>query len=119
MGLSRAEITALNENQPIEWVTITHPFHPLRGRRLEVYSSSRKREVFFLKDLFRQGKIVIPRDWTDKADPDPYQSLSLTSHPPPLSLPHLLQLIDFLGILKQAKSQKNKGLIYDKEYENI
>lgn len=51
------------------------------------------------------GKTIdIPREWTDKADPDP--SSSFSSSPPSLSFTHLLQLADFIDVLKQAKSQK-------------
>ena len=27
---------ALDRNEPLGWATITHPFHPLRGQRVEV-----------------------------------------------------------------------------------
>ena len=89
------------------WVTITHPFHPLRGRRLEVFSFSRKRDVFLLRDPSRQSKILLLRDWTDMADPGLYQSLPRSA--PTLSVPHLLQLVDFLNVLNKAKSQKTKA----------
>ena len=108
MGL-RAEITALNKNlykdQSLGWVTITHPFHPLQGRCLEVFC--RKQEVFLLKDPSRQCKIAVPREWTDKSDPDPYQSLTYSC--PTLSIPHLLQLVEFLGALNQTQPKKEKA----------
>lgn len=90
------------------WATITHPFHPLRGMRLEIiYCSSYKGEIFVLKDTSRHRTIAVPSDWTDRANPDPYHSLLDSS--PILSLPHLLQLMDFLDVLNQAQYKKLKA----------
>ena len=105
-ALPYTQVTALSENQSLGWVTITHPFHPLRGKRLEVFSFSRKRDVFLLRDPSRQSKILLLRDWTDRADPGLYQSLSCST--PTLSVPHLLQLVDFLDVLNKAKSKSQK-----------
>lgn len=88
-------------------MTITHPFHPLRGERLKVLSSKtfNNRDILSLQSI--SGKVVpIPRDWTDKADPDLYQFLDPL---PILSFSHLIQLSGLIGALQQAKSKKLKG----------
>lgn len=114
-SLPQAELTALNKNQSenrsLGWVTITHPFHPLQGKRLEVSYFYRKQEAFLLKDPSYKNTII-PRDWTDRADPDPCQSLTQSCST--LSIPNLLHLVDFLGILKKAKPQKYEGLTHGK-----
>jgi hypothetical protein len=46
----------------------------------------------------------VPREWTDRADPDPLHFFSVT--PPILSFAHLIQLSDFVRVLKQGKSKK-------------
>jgi hypothetical protein len=43
------------------------------------------------------GIIAVPRDWTDKGDPDPYALLSRPS--PVLSFIHLEQLVDLVNAL--------------------
>ena len=86
------------------WVTITHPFHPLRGMRFEALPCDwNKQDSFVLKGV-ATGRVIIPRDWTDRADPDPYQFLAPS--PPALSLSHLLQLADFVDVIDQVKSKK-------------
>jgi hypothetical protein len=91
------------------YVTITHPFHPLRGERLKVLSSKsfNSRDILSLQNL--SGRIVsIPREWTDKADPHPYHSL--TSPLPILSFTHLQQLAELIPILQHARSVRSKKL---------
>jgi len=48
------------------------------------------------------GVVVVPRDWTDKADPDPYQDI--TNFAPILSYFHLHQLAELVDTLSQTKS---------------
>ena len=91
------------------YATITHPFHPLRGDRLKVLSSKtfNSRDILSLQNL--SGRIVaIPREWTDKADPHPYHSL--TSPLPILSFTHLQQLAELIPILQHARSVRSKKL---------
>ena len=52
----------------------------------------------------RTGIIAIPRDWTDKADPNPY--LSFSNSPPILSFTHLQQLADLVNTLNQTHVNK-------------
>ena len=48
--------------------------------------------------------ITIPREWTDKADPNPYDSL--LGSLPLLSFIHLQQLADLISTLDQSHSQE-------------
>jgi len=56
-------------------------FHPLRGRRFEVLKKRRIAGVdtLILSELER-GNLSIPREWTDWADPTPYDALTLPPH---------------------------------------
>ena len=55
------------------WVTVTHPFHPLSGKRFRVLKTRRVggREVLSLFDE-GHGTRALPREWTDYAPPAPY-----------------------------------------------
>ena len=55
-----------------------------------------------------QGILRIPCEWTDKADPEPYQRAGL--QPSILFFPHLQELSDFIAV-KLRESHKNEGLI--------
>jgi hypothetical protein len=55
------------------WATVTHPFHPLSGKRFLILKTRRAggREIL---SLFAEGHgtIALPREWTDQAPPSPY-----------------------------------------------
>lgn len=51
-----------------------------------------------------QGTFGIPREWTDKAELNPLQSLA--AQPPILSFTHLQQLADLISTLHQVNSTK-------------
>jgi len=57
------------------WATVTHPFHPLLGKRFLVLKVRRVggREVLSLFDE-HNGAVALPREWTDQASPSPYSS---------------------------------------------
>jgi hypothetical protein len=63
---------------PLGWAEISHPFHPLRGRRFEVLKERRVagNDTLILRELER-GTFSVPREWTDWADVSPYNSLAL------------------------------------------
>ena len=63
------------------WAELVHPFHPLRGRRFEVLKKRRIAGVdtLILRELER-GTLSIPREWSDWADPTPYDALTLSAH---------------------------------------
>ncbi|MGA2077425.1 MAG: DUF5372 family protein, partial [Terriglobia bacterium] len=77
----RSGQTALVPRSPLGWAEISHPFHPLRGRRFEVLKKRRVAGVdtLILGELER-GTFSVPREWTDWADPSPYDSLTLPPH---------------------------------------
>jgi Family of unknown function (DUF5372) len=99
------ELTALRSNKYSGYTTITHPFHPLKNSRLQILSTKRfnNKDILSLKTL--TGSIVaIPRDWTDKADPNPYETL--TNFSPILSFSHLKQLAELVRDLNQTFNKK-------------
>ena len=77
----RSEQTALVHSSALGWAEIVHPFHPLRGRRFEVLKKRRRAGVdtLILRELER-GTLSIPREWTDWADPTPYDALTRPPH---------------------------------------
>lgn len=94
----RSEWTALKSSQYSGYTTITHPFHPWKGQRFQILSTKnfKNRDIFSLRTL-TCGTIGIPRDWTDKADPQ-----ALTDLSPILSFSHLQQLVKLITNLDQA-----------------
>ena len=106
---SRLELTALKSNKYSGWTTIIHPFHPLRGTRLKIltFKTFNKRDILSLQLPTQNqneagiGVMAIPRDWTDKADPNPYQDI--TNFAPILSYFHLHQLTELVDTLSQIK----------------
>jgi len=49
------------------FVTVTHPFHPLSGRRLRVLSQCRSpRGLEVVCDDGRLGRVQLPAAWTDR-----------------------------------------------------
>jgi len=80
LAFRRSEQTALVPYSSLGWAEISHPFHPLRGRRFEVLKKRRRAGVdtLILRELER-GTLSIPREWTDWADPSPYNSFTQPS----------------------------------------
>ena len=92
---------------PLGWAEISHPFHPLRGRRFEVLKKRRVAGVdtLILRELER-GTLSVPREWTDWADPSPYDSLTPPSHR--LSADCLFELVALVDALS-ASSPSSPG----------
>jgi Family of unknown function (DUF5372) len=82
------------------WATVTHPFHPLLGKRFLVLKVRRVggHEVLSLFDD-RNGAVALPREWTDQADPSPYPTV--LEQPPILHGACLLKLSELVQIIKQ------------------
>jgi hypothetical protein len=86
----------------------------LCGRRLKIltFKTFNKQDILSLQlpaqDQCKAGVgvIAVPRDWTDKADPNPYQDI--TNFTPILSYFHLHQLTELVDTLSQIKS--NSGI---------
>ena len=50
-------------------MVVTHPFHPLRGERLEVlYSKRRGADTVFVCSGGVSGQITLPLAWTDRGE---------------------------------------------------
>jgi hypothetical protein len=88
------------------YTTITHPFHPLKGKSFQILSTKNfnNKDILSLKTLAPRSVISVPRDWTDKADPNPYEAF--TDLLPILSFSHLQQLAQLIADLNQAISKK-------------
>ena len=100
-GFRRSEQTALVPHSPLGWAEISHPFHPLRGRRFEVLKKRRVAGVdtLILRELER-GTLSVPREWTDWADPSPYDELTRPPHR--LVADCLFELVALLDALSAA-----------------
>ncbi len=98
----RSEQTALVPHSPLGWAEISHPFHPLRGRRFEVLKKRRIAGVdtLILRELER-GTLSIPREWTDWADPTPYDALTRPPHR--LAADSLFELVALLDALAASR----------------
>ncbi|HEX6521715.1 MAG TPA: DUF5372 family protein [Streptosporangiaceae bacterium] len=56
---------------------VTHPFHPLRGQRLEVlYVKRRGADTVFVCSGGVSGQITLPQAWTDRGKPPLARRLS-------------------------------------------
>lgn len=56
-------------------LVVTHPFHPLRGQRLEVlFAKRRDGGVVFVCAGGVYGQVTLPEGWTDRGEsPRPYR----------------------------------------------
>lgn len=83
------------------WTTVTHPFHPLSGKRFRVLKTRRVggREVLSLFDE-GHGTIALPREWTDHAPPSPYATVLPT--PPILDALGLLKLRELVELIRKG-----------------
>jgi hypothetical protein len=80
--------------------TVTHPFHPLAGKRFLVLKTkkSASREILSLFDE-KTGVFGLPREWTDLAQPS---CNTLLEPAPILDARCLLQLSHLVQILKKG-----------------
>jgi Family of unknown function (DUF5372) len=69
--------TAASSDVAQEFVEVTHPFHPLSGRRLSCVGRRYNRygERVLLQDE-KGGLWLLPPQWTDLVVPDPVVALS-------------------------------------------
>jgi len=57
-------------NDPLGFVIVTHPFHPLSGQRLEVlFAKRRAGATVFVCAGGGYGSITLPESWTDRGEP--------------------------------------------------
>jgi hypothetical protein len=80
--------------------TITHPFHPLRGKRFAILKTRRVGgiDTLILRGSER-GTFGVPAEWTDRADP-PVRDRQPQIFDP-LSLFELAELVRHLRILQK------------------
>ena len=83
------------------WATVTHPFHPLSGKRFRVLKTRRVggREVLSLFDEGR-GTLALPREWTDRTPPSPYDAALPT--PPILDALCLVKLRELVELIRKG-----------------
>jgi hypothetical protein len=78
----RSALTAQLDSSPLGWAEIRHPFHPLRGQSFPILKERRVAGVdtLVLRELggLGRGSFSVAREWTDRADPCPYQALGLS-----------------------------------------
>ena len=101
--MARLQLTALKSNKTLGSATITHPFHPLHGKNFPILSIKKigDNEIFSLA-VSIYGVLAIPREWTDQANPNPYEFLSNKSI---LSVLHLEKLTKLINELKENKKK--------------
>lgn len=92
--------TTQAHNTPLGWTEIRHPFHPLRGQSLLVLKKLRIADVETLVLRGPTGNLYVPREWTDRADPDPYLSLGVAA--PRFAVDQLLELADLVKKLNAS-----------------
>ena len=82
-------------NEPSGWTEVTHPFHPLRGRRFPILKT---RRVSGIETLILQGTsggtFCVPREWTDREVPAVAAELVIG--------PHVLESL-FTGVILRAR----------------
>jgi hypothetical protein len=80
------------------WATVTHPFHPLSGKRFLILKIRKGggREVL---SLFAEhiGTVALPREWTDQAPPCPYSNVLEPA--PVLHAAFLLKLQELVQVI--------------------
>ena len=60
------------------FVVVTHPFHPLRGQRLEVlFVKRRGTDVVFVCAGTAGGQVTLAHSWTDRSEPAVAHRLSV------------------------------------------
>jgi hypothetical protein len=101
----RSSQTTPSSNVLLGYTRISHPFHPLVGKSLEVLRRQRVAgtETLTLRHP-AQGALTVPREWTDLADPDP---LFRPGQPLPRLDPELL--LELAALLRQLRSAEHTG----------
>src|SRR5262245_49805355 len=65
----RPRHSAASSNDRSGFVVVTHPFHPLNGRRLEVLFVKRRGDaVVFVCSGGLGGQMTLPLAWTDRGE---------------------------------------------------
>jgi hypothetical protein len=82
------------------WAVVTHPFHPLLGKRFLILKMRKVggREVLSLFDE-HNGTVTLPREWTDQAPPSPYATV--LEQPPILQVACLFKLQELAQAIRK------------------
>ena len=82
------------------WAAVTHPFHPLLGKRFLILKMRKVggREVLSLFDE-QTGTVTLPREWTDQALSSPYASV--LKQAPILHVDYLLKLQELVQVIRK------------------
>ena len=73
----RRRHSAASSSDRLGFVVVTHPFHPLKGQRLEVlFAKRRAGAVVFVCSGGFTGQMTLPQGWTDRGGPARPQRLS-------------------------------------------
>ncbi|MFP3022035.1 MAG: DUF5372 family protein, partial [Wolbachia sp.] len=91
-------------NKHLGYVTIIHPFHPWNGECFQILSRNLNNKNILNVRTSTGKKTIIPLDWTDRAEPSPYEVLGNLS--PILSFPHLQQMVKLVASIDQATNDK-------------
>ena len=66
----RRRHSAALSSDPLGFVIVTHPFHPLNGQRLEIlYAKRRGAATVFVCAGGFSGQMTLPEAWTDRGEP--------------------------------------------------
>jgi hypothetical protein len=88
------------------WAEIRHPFHPLQGQSFLVLKERRVGgvETLILRNT-EHGSFAVAKEWTDRADPCPYESIGL-----PLAHFDVERLLDLIELMEQLTVCRMKVL---------
>ena len=86
--------TAAPVNDRLNCVTVTHPFHPLVGKRVEVLFTARRGGVRMLTCRLGSRQVTVAESWTDRG-PEPQERR--------LSVEGLQELLALVTALRQRQ----------------
>ena len=70
LGVPRRRHSAALSSDPLGFVIVAHPFHPLNGQRLEIlYAKRRGADTVFVCAGGFSGQVALPQAWTDRGEP--------------------------------------------------
>src|SRR6201998_4103512 len=97
-GYRRRRHSAAVSSDDLGFVVVTHPFHPLRGRRLEIlYLKRRAGGTVFVCSGGVSGQITVPQAWTDRGVPAGEHRLSMAGLAALAAVTRALRVVDRHG----------------------
>jgi len=105
--LGRLPQTAHGHKKDLGCLTITHPFHPLKGQSFKILQVRKVNGVRLYSVATESGSLSVPESWTD------HDPLSLNPTESPASFPLdafvLRELLNLLDKLKDKTLSPSKG----------